>query len=88
MEEIIPSPIGDLKKNMIWSVSYGIEKNGVRFPSKQVIQEFLINEEGEKFIQEETLFNYVDYKFFKVEVDVIYKPPNHSKSKGSSSKLS
>jgi hypothetical protein len=76
MEEIIPSPIGDLRKNMIWSVSYGIEKNGVRFPSKQIIQEFFINEEGEKFIQEEILFNYVDYKFFKVEVDVIYKNPN------------
>jgi hypothetical protein len=87
-EEIIPSPIGDLKKEMVWSVSYSIEKNGVRFPSKQLIQEFLINEEGEKFIHEETLFNYVDYKFFKVEVDVIYKPPNHSKSKGLSSKLS
>lgn len=81
-EEIIPSPIGDLKKTIIWSVSYGIEKNGVRFPSKQLIQEFLINKEGEKFIHEETLFNYVDYKFFKVEVDVIYKPPNFSKRKG------
>jgi hypothetical protein len=56
-------------------VSYGIETNGVRFPSKQLIQEFLINEEGEKYIQDETSFDYVDYKFFKVEVDVIYKPP-------------
>lgn len=77
-DEIIPSSIGDLKKEIIWSVSYGIEKNGVRFPSKQLIQEFLINEEGEKHIHEETLFDYIDYKFFKVEVDVIYKPPNSS----------
>jgi hypothetical protein len=81
-EEIIPSSMGDLKKKMFWSVSYGIEKNGVRFPSKQVIQEFLINEEGEKFIHQETLFNYVDYKFFKVEVDVKYRPPNFFKRKG------
>lgn len=87
-EEVIPSPIGDLEKEMIWSVSYCIEKNGVRFPSKQVIQEFLINEEGKKFIHQETLFNYVDYKFFKVEVDVNYRSPNHSKRKGLSSKLS
>ena len=73
-EEIVPSPIGDLMKEMVWSVSYGIEKNGVRFPSKQLIQEFLINEEGEKYIQEETSFDYIDYKFFKVEVDVKYRP--------------
>jgi len=85
-EELIPSPIGDLKKKIIWSVSYGIEKNGVRFPSKQLIQEFLINKEDEKFIHGETLFNYVDYKFFKVEVDVKYKPPNFSKRKGLTSR--
>ncbi|MFQ6052210.1 MAG: hypothetical protein ACE5K4_11035 [Candidatus Hydrothermarchaeota archaeon] len=68
----ISSPIGDLKKEMIWSVTFGKEKNGVRFPSEQCIQEVLINEESEKFILEETLFAYVDYQFFIVEVDVKY----------------
>lgn len=71
-EEEISSPIGELKKSIIWNVSYGVEKNGVRFPSKQLIQEFFIDEEGKKFIQEKTSFIYDDYKFFIVEYDVKY----------------
>lgn len=49
-----------------------MEKNGVRFPSKQLIKDVLIDKEGEKFIQEETLFIYYDYKFFIVDVEVKY----------------
>ncbi len=69
-EEIMSSPIGDLRKEMIWSVDFGIEKNGVRFPSKQLIQEYLVDKEGKRYINIETLIDYIDYKFFTVEVEV------------------
>ena len=37
-DELILSPIGDLKKKVVWTVHYGVEKKGVRFPSKQLVQ--------------------------------------------------
>jgi len=53
-------------------VTYGFEKKGVRFPSQQLVQEFYVNNEGRKVLIEEISFNYEDYKFFIVEVEVIY----------------
>jgi len=72
-EEIVRFPTGEYKKTIIWNVTYGVEEKGVRFPSKQVIQEVFINEKNEKKIQEEITFLYTDYKFFTVDTDVKFK---------------
>ena len=72
-DELIQLPIGDLSKKVIWATHFGVEKNGVRFPSQQLIQEFYVNSEGENLLIEKITFRYEDYKFFIVETDVKYK---------------
>jgi hypothetical protein len=72
-DELVQSPIGDLSKKVIWATNFGVEKNGVRFPSQQRIQEFYVNSEGENLLIEKITFQYEDYKFFIVETDVKYK---------------
>lgn len=71
-DELLLSPIGDLRKVVNWTVTYGFEKKGVKFPSQQLIQEFHVNKEGQKVLMEKISFNYDDYKFFIVEVEVKY----------------
>lgn len=61
--------LGDIKRTVTWRITYGIEKNGVRFPSKQFIQDGIIDSTGEKKILEEISFIYDNYKFFIVEVE-------------------
>jgi hypothetical protein len=62
----------DIEVKVEWSVTYGIEKNGVRFPDQQYIQEFLVSEDGEKFLQNEITILYNNYKFFIVEIEIKY----------------
>ena len=64
--------VWDYGINVKWKVTYGTEKNGVRFPSLQHIQEFLVSEEGREYLQNEIFFSYTDYKFFVVETEIIY----------------
>ena len=42
----------ELETAVVWNVTYGIEKNGVRFPSRQHIQEFLVAEDKKKIYPE------------------------------------
>jgi hypothetical protein len=46
------------------------EKNGIRFPSKLIIEEAYLNARGRAFVRSETTVTYKDFKFFTVEVDV------------------
>jgi hypothetical protein len=62
------------RKSIVWNVVYGIEKNGVRFPSRQDAREYLLDDKDLKIPIEEITFLYEDYKFFTVGVDVIYRP--------------
>ena len=71
-DELLLSPIGDLRKIVNWTVTYGFEKNGVRFPSQQLVQELYVNNEGQKVLMEKISLNYEGYKFFIVEVEVKY----------------
>lgn len=71
-DELIISPIGDLKKKVLWTVHFGVEKKGVRFPSKQLVQEYYVNNEGQTVLMEKVTFQYVEYKFFIVEVEIKY----------------
>ncbi len=75
-DEVLNSPLGEFHKKMIWTIDYSIEKNGVRFPGRQRIQKLFVRETPaqvqQKALKKETLFEYVDYKFFMVETDVKY----------------
>jgi hypothetical protein len=64
------SEIGDLKTNVVWKVTYAVEKNGVRFPSKQHVKEVYIGLGGKVYPIEEITFDYNNYKFFTVETEV------------------
>jgi hypothetical protein len=50
---------------------YGLEKNGLRFPSKDTTEEAYLKV-GKKFVQSLTTILYKDYKFFTVETTVQY----------------
>jgi hypothetical protein len=53
---------------------YGIEKNGIRFPSRVVFQEaYLRNKNKKRRVVSDVTIDYKDYQFFTVEVDVDYK---------------
>jgi hypothetical protein len=75
-DETFDSRLGEFKKSVVWTVDYGMEKNGVRFPSRQVIREVFIAKppRGSEYraVKHETIFEYVDYKFFIVETDIKY----------------
>jgi hypothetical protein len=69
-EKPFRSHAGELKPTVEWKITYGIEKNGVRFPSRQQVQEFLITEEGRRFISDEINTSLEDYRFFVVETEI------------------
>ena len=68
----IEIPAGNLKTVVVWKVTYGVEKNGVRFPGRQHIQEFLVSDSGERYLRNEIITNFNDYKFFIVESEIKY----------------
>jgi hypothetical protein len=57
------------KPEIIAITEFGFEKNGIRFPSRFLIEEAYISKKGKKFIKSVTEVVYRDYKFFTVEVD-------------------
>jgi len=68
----IPTFLGEFKQSVIWTVDYGVEKNRVRFPSRQMVKEVFINEKGYKILKRELSCDYEDYRFFTVETEVKY----------------
>lgn len=72
-EDRVSSSVGTLKRNLSWIVFYNIEKNGIKFPSQQFIEETFILETGSKHPKYEVSFIYDDYKFFTVETEVKYR---------------
>ena len=51
---------------------FDFEKKGIRFPSRHVIIEMYVQENGTEFVRSETTVIYKDYKFFTVETEVKY----------------
>lgn len=76
-DEILISRLGPFQKKVVWTVDYTVEKNGVRFPGRQFIQEIFYrdSESGlhQKAVKRETRFEYSAYKFFIVETDVRFR---------------
>jgi hypothetical protein len=50
---------------------YGLEKNGLRFPSEDTTEEAYLKG-GKKFVKSLTTIQYKSYKFFTVETEVRY----------------
>ncbi len=74
VEKNIESWVGNLETAVVWRITYGVEKNGVRFPSRQHIQEFLATEGDKKYIRNETITTFKNYKFFIVEYEIKQYP--------------
>jgi len=53
-------------------LEYGLEKNGLRFPSRNYTENAYILKEGRKYANAEINILYKDYKFFTVETEVKY----------------
>jgi hypothetical protein len=51
---------------------YGLEKNGLRFPSRSYTEIAYINKDKRKFVNAEISILYKDYKFFTVETEIIF----------------
>jgi hypothetical protein len=51
---------------------YGLEKNGLRFPSRNYTEIAYINKDHRKFVNAEISIVYKDYKFFTVETEIKY----------------
>lgn len=70
--EEIESSVGELKRGLKWTVYYAVVKNGVRFPSKQVVEEVLITPLGKNHPKYSAEVVYEQYKFFIVETEIKY----------------
>jgi hypothetical protein len=62
------------RRSIVWKVAYGIEKNGIRFPSRQFVRDFLLDDKDVKIPLEEVTFLYSDYQFFAVGNEVKQRP--------------
>ncbi len=86
LQDELTSSIGDLRRRVTWTVAYGVEKNGVRFPSRQVMEEIYITPSGKETPKYRAVFDYGEYKFFTVGVNVseekIIKSPGIPDSTG------
>ena len=51
---------------------YGFEKNGVRFPSRNFVENAIVQKGGQKYVFTEISVRYKDYKFFTVETEIKY----------------
>lgn len=74
--EVMVSRLGQFQKKVLWRVDYTYEKNGVRFPGRQLIQEIFFRESDDgseqKAVKRETKIEYNMYKFFTVETEVTF----------------
>jgi hypothetical protein len=52
---------------------FGVEKNGIRFPSRDFTQEAYLLKDGRLFVRSETEVVYKDYRFFTVETSTELK---------------
>jgi hypothetical protein len=61
----------DTVPGIVLTAEYGVEKNGIRFPSQVTILEDYLNIKGTVRLSETTIV-YKDYKFFTVDTNVRY----------------
>ena len=59
-------------------MEFGLKKNGIRFPTRYVIEEAYIKKNNKKIVHSETIVLYKDYKFFTVETEIKYVPESNN----------
>jgi len=69
----VPKMFLGLEKQLVWEAYYEVEKNGIYFPSRQVIREEYIGPEGEVILGDVWSVTYENYRFFTVGVDIEIK---------------
>lgn len=62
-EEYEESVYPGIKRISSWEVLYGVEKNGVRFPSRQIIEEIFTTETGRRHTKYRATIDYENYEF-------------------------
>lgn len=70
IKDTVESRAGDLQRIVVWGAIYGVEKNGIRFPSQQYIEETFLSPFGKKHTKYLVDIVYDNYKFFIVETEV------------------
>jgi len=70
--ELIQSIAQKLKAEprLVSTTEYGVEKNGIRFPSRDTTEESYIRKDKKKDVRTKTTIVYRNYKFFTVETEV------------------
>lgn len=72
-KEEVSSPDGKLRRDLTWVVTYNTEKNGIKFPSKQIIEEVYVTATDKRYPKCLVDITYKNYKFFTVEIMVEYE---------------
>ncbi len=72
--ESVSTPAGDVPRRLTWTVVFGVEKNGIRFPSVQAIKEIYVSPSRRKQTRYEAEYRYDQYRFFTVETEIVYTP--------------
>ena len=62
-EEYEESVYPGIKRTSSWEVFYGVEENGLRFPSRQTIEEVFTTETGRRHTKYRATIEYGNYKF-------------------------
>ena len=62
-EEYEESVYPGIKRTSSWEVFYGVEKDGVRFPSRQIIEEIFTTETGRRHTKYRATIEYGNYEF-------------------------
>jgi hypothetical protein len=52
---------------------YAVEKNGLRFPSRNYAENALVKKGGQKYVDTQISVRYKNYKFFTVETEIKYE---------------
>ena len=57
---------------LVSTTEYRVEKNGIRFPSRDTTEEAYLLKNDKRVVRSKTTILYQDYKFFTVETEVRY----------------
>jgi len=63
----------DAEPRLVSTTEYGVEKNGIRFPSRDTTEEAYILKDKKKAVRSTTTIVYRNYKFFTVETEVEFR---------------
>ena len=75
--ETVDSTVGPLHRKFTWTVTYDVEKNGLRFPGRQDVREVYFSAPGQEQVKYEATYVYSGYRFFTVETEgAVKKTPS------------